>query len=301
MTKVSVLVCTYNSEKVIAQTLRCIFNQDAIHTLFELEVIVIDDCSTDQTKEICAQFPLVFLQNEYNSGGPNKGRNIGLRTASGAFICLCDHDDHWEPTKIKTQLAVSHLAPIVSGAYQIVDLKNKRHIHRANKITSPRLYAKNETFLNLLQRNFKGQVIYLSGLLFSAELKHIEFEDQFGFLDYDWFVRLFENQTSIAIPALLFTRYVQQSNLSFDEKYRVSDHRAGIVLLNTYQERYPAACVVGSRKFHGTLGRYYYLVNRMPEARNLLYKAGLWQKNWFFLLTSYFGHRFVRRYIHFFG
>jgi glycosyltransferase involved in cell wall biosynthesis len=301
MTKVSVIICTYNSAKVIEKTLSCIFNQEGLDREFELEVLVIDDQSSDQTKALCVQFPVHFLQNEYNSGGPNKGRNIGLRMATGTYICLCDHDDHWEATKLKNQLAVCEQAPIISGAYQIIDTQNKRTLRRGNEINSPLLFNKNETFLQLLQRSYKGQVIYLSGLLFSAELKHIEFEEQYGFLDYDWLVRLFENQASIEVPALLFTRYVQGNNLSFDEKYRVSDHRAGIALLSTYQKYYPKACRAGIRKFHGTLARYYYLTNQFSASRTLLLKAGLWPKNWFFYLSSFYGHRLVQRYIHFFG
>lgn len=301
MIKVSIIICTYNSAKVIEKTLACVFKQEGLNRKFELEVLVIDDQSTDQTKVLCAQFPVHFLQNEYNSGGPNKGRNVGLRMATGAFICLCDHDDHWEPTKMINQLAVCKLAPIISGAYQIIDTSNKRNIHRGNKISSPRLFEKNETFLQMLQRSYKGQVIYLSGLFFSAELKHIEFEEQYGFLDYDWLVRLFENQTSVEVPALLFTRYVEGSNLSFNEKYRVTDHQAGIALLSSYSMTYPAECRVGIRKFHGTLARYYYLTNRFSESRSLLLKGGLWPKNWFFYLTSFYGRRLVQRYIHFFG
>jgi glycosyltransferase involved in cell wall biosynthesis len=301
MTKVSVIICTYNSAKVIEKTLACVFEQEGLGREFELEVLVIDDQSTDQTKALCAQFPVLFLQNEYNSGGPNKGRNVGLRMATGTYICLCDHDDHWEPSKLKNQLAVCKQAPIISGAYQIIDTQNKRSIRRGNKISSPLLFKKNETFLQLLQRHYRGQVIYLSGLLFSAELKHIEFEEQYGFLDYDWLVRLFENQTSIELPNLLFTRYVEGKNLSFNEKYRVSDHQAGISLLEQYQLRYPKESRIGIQKFHGTLARYYYLINQLPKSRRLLLKSGLFPKNWFFFLTSYFGHRLVRRYIHFFG
>jgi glycosyltransferase involved in cell wall biosynthesis len=301
MTKVSVIICTYNSAQVIENTLSCVFKQEGLDREFELEVLVIDDQSTDQTKALCMQFPVHFLQNEYNSGGPNKGRNTGLRMATGTYICLCDHDDHWEPTKLKNQLAVCEQAPIISGAYQIIDTQNKRTLRRGNEINSPLLFNKNETFLQLLQRSYKGQVIYLSGLLFSAELKHIEFEEQFGFLDYDWLVRLFENQTSIELPNLLFTRYVEGNNLSFNEKYRISDHQAGISLLEHYQQLYPKESRIGIQKFHGTLARYYYLINQLPKSRRLLLLSGLFPKNWFFFLTSYFGHRLVSRYIHFFG
>ncbi|MEN9742452.1 MAG: hypothetical protein RLZZ65_257 [Bacteroidota bacterium] len=301
MKKISVILSTYNSEKVIAETLKCIFNQEGLNDLFTMEVIIADDCSTDHTRAICEKFPVVFLTNDINSGGPNKGRNKGLNYASGDFICLCDHDDHWSPNKLKVQLAVSEFAPIISGGYKIIDLISGKEIIRTQQIASPYLYKENQTFLKLLSRSSAGQIVYLSGLMFAAELKTILFEEEFGFLDYNWFVSLFENQKSIQVPDILFTRFVADNNLSLNEKYRLKDHEVALKLLNQYKEIYPTESALGISKFNGTLARYYYLSGDMKKARKLFFTAGFSLKHFFFYFTSFFGHRLVIRFFHFFG
>src|SRR5690554_4200489 len=103
--KVTVILTTYNSEKFIKKTLTSIFNQQKENIDFSLEIIVVDDCSTDKTLEILkAEDKIILLQNENNSGGPNKGRNTALKKATGTYICIADHDDEWLPQKIATQL-----------------------------------------------------------------------------------------------------------------------------------------------------------------------------------------------------
>lgn len=301
MIKVSVIIPTFNSAYFIEETLNCIFNQDGINEVFSLEILVIDDCSSDETEEICKKYDLIFLANDKNSGGPNKGRNKGLRKATGEFICLCDHDDKWHSNKIISQLKYVHIAPIISGGYCIKKQFNKNLIYRGANLTQAEFFERNVTFLSLLKRSFTGQVIYLSGILFSAELKHIEFEETYGFLDYDWFVKLFENQASIQVPEILFTRIVRETNLSLNENYRLHDYRIGLKTLEHYCTLYPKECAIGRSKFNGTLARYYYLISDMPKARKYFLESGLNPKHLLFYITTFFGHQLVKKYFHFFG
>lgn len=301
MIKVSVILTTYNSESFIEETINCILNQEGLNELFTLEILVMDDCSKDQTEQICNKYDLEFHSNEQNSGGPNKGRNLGLRKATGDYICLCDHDDKWSSDKLKSQLEYAHLAPIISGGYCVQNTTTNKTIIRGNNIIAPKFFDKNETLKSLLKRSFSGQVVYLSGILFSAELKVIEFEETFGFLDYDWFVRLFENQKSLQVPSILFTRVVGNTNLSFNEKYRLLDYEIGINTIENYKVKYPKECAIGRSKFNGTLARYYYLIGDMPESRKYLKLSGFNTKNVLYYLTSFYGHRIVKKYFHFFG
>ena len=103
--RVSVILTTYNSANFIQRTLNSILSQQGKGSVFELELLVIDDASTDNTPHILARNNIVYISNSENSGGPNKGRNIGLKIATGDYICFCDHDDAWEPSKIIRQLA----------------------------------------------------------------------------------------------------------------------------------------------------------------------------------------------------
>lgn len=301
MIKVSVIIPTYNSAFFIEETLQCIFNQEGINEVFSLEILVIDDCSSDETEEICKKYDLIFLANDKNSGGPNRGRNLGLKKATGQYICLCDHDDHWHKDKILTQLKYVQYAPIISGGYCVKNVQTKQLIYRGAELTQARFFEQNQTLLSLLRRSFTDQVIYLSGIMFSAQLKHIYFEEEFGFLDYDWFVRLFENQVSIQVPAVLFTRMVRNENLSLNENYRIHDYQNGLATLNQFSKSFPKECTIGKSKFNGTLARYYYLVGNMPSARKYFLKAGLSPKNLLFYITSFVGHQLIKKYIHFFG
>ena len=61
--------------------------------LFDLELIVVDDCSSDDTINILQSNKINYLSTGKNSGGPNKGRNLALKQSTGDFICIADHDD----------------------------------------------------------------------------------------------------------------------------------------------------------------------------------------------------------------
>ncbi len=107
--KISVIITTYNSEQFISRTIQSILNQEKKDIDFELEIIVVDDCSTDNTKSIVKQYDnIVFIENKKNSGGPNKGRNIALQKCTGDYICIVDHDDEWLPLKMSKQLKLAN-------------------------------------------------------------------------------------------------------------------------------------------------------------------------------------------------
>ena len=151
MDKVSVILTTYNSESSIQKVLDSIFNQNGVYTSFDLELLIVDDCSTDSTRSILEENKLLYFSTKKNSGGPNKGRNIALKKSTGDFICIADHDDFWFPNKIIELLSVSHLAPIVSSGYIMKDSHSKREEIRVKKSSENHIiYENNETFLNKL-------------------------------------------------------------------------------------------------------------------------------------------------------
>lgn len=101
---VSVVIPSYNGDKVVARAIRSVQEQEGD---FDIEILVIDDCSTDRTRTIAEEMGAkVFVTGPTNSGGPNKGRNIGLRQARGDYVCLLDQDDEWLPGKLAMQLKI---------------------------------------------------------------------------------------------------------------------------------------------------------------------------------------------------
>jgi len=99
---VSVIIPAYNVRKCIARAIESAYEQEGV----SIEVIVIDDASTDGTAEFVAErfsnYPDFHLVRLSKNGGPAAARNRGLREARGAWVALLDADDWWRPERLKT-------------------------------------------------------------------------------------------------------------------------------------------------------------------------------------------------------
>lgn len=136
--KVTVITPTYNDEKFIGQTIESILNQ----THKNLEIIVVDDCSTDQTATIVKSFndPRIhFFQNEKNYGA-SFSRDFAIKKSTGDYIAFLDGDDVWKPNKISAQLIfmMSNKYDFTATYYDLID-ENGAPINRVicgpNKVT----------------------------------------------------------------------------------------------------------------------------------------------------------------------
>jgi glycosyltransferase involved in cell wall biosynthesis len=100
---VSIVMPSYNTGAYIAESIRSVLEQ----TYTDWELLIVDDCSTDDTVEVIRSFDdprIVLLQNETNSGAA-LSRNYALREAKGRWIAFLDSDDLWEPDKLEKQLS----------------------------------------------------------------------------------------------------------------------------------------------------------------------------------------------------
>lgn len=97
---VSVIVPVYNGERYLAEALDSILAQD----YRPVEVIVVDDGSTDRSGEIARSFNDVRYLRQENQG-PAAARNNGMAAANGGFLSFCDADDLLRPTKVSAQVA----------------------------------------------------------------------------------------------------------------------------------------------------------------------------------------------------
>ena len=100
MPLVSVIIPSYNCERFISQTLQSVLDQ----TVDDVEIIVVDDGSSDETVDIVASIkgPVQLVQQ--SNAGVCRARNRGIEMAQGAYICVLDHDDFWVPQKLQLQL-----------------------------------------------------------------------------------------------------------------------------------------------------------------------------------------------------
>ena len=115
MTSVSVIIPAYNSASTIIRALQSV----AAQTLAPLEIIVVDDASSDATRDLVATFassspiPVRVLKQPIN-GGPSAARNAGWDTATGDYIAFLDADDQWHPRNIELQYQVMQSQPEVT-------------------------------------------------------------------------------------------------------------------------------------------------------------------------------------------
>lgn len=90
---ISVVIPSYNSAETLGIAIRSVFRQ----SLAPMEVIVVDDGSTDQTCSIAKSFGTKLRYLPQSNGGPAAARNTGIRAARGEWIALLDADDFWLP------------------------------------------------------------------------------------------------------------------------------------------------------------------------------------------------------------
>ena len=97
---VSVIIPNYNYGRYLKQCLESVLNQ----TYSNLEIIFVDDGSSDNSVEVAIQYESKVKLILQNNLGVNAARNTGIRYAAGEFIAICDSDDYWLENKIEEQI-----------------------------------------------------------------------------------------------------------------------------------------------------------------------------------------------------
>ena len=103
---ISAVIPVYNSADYVGDALESVFAQ----SYRPLEVIVVDDGSTDDTAAAVKKFPQVIYVNQEN-GGPSRARNAGIKLARGEFIAFLDADDLWPQGKLHEQFELFRRHP----------------------------------------------------------------------------------------------------------------------------------------------------------------------------------------------
>jgi glycosyltransferase involved in cell wall biosynthesis len=184
---VSVIIPTFNRKDLLLRALRSVGQQ----SYRPLEVIVVDDCSTDGTVETLAKqdfpIPVRIVRLSVNLG-PAGARNKGIGAAAGKYIAFLDSDDHWLPEKLGRQVdaAERHAVPEALVVY------TQAEIWRRNEaITRPRRpIGENEQVADYLfgDGEYMAQcMVMISGsaareVMYRPELRLHE--------DWDWYIRL---------------------------------------------------------------------------------------------------------------
>lgn len=118
---VSIIMAAYNAEKFLPDSIASVIDQ----TYSNWELLIVNDCSSDRTKEVAESFndPRIKLINLSENGGAGVARNMGLKSALGSYIAFLDADDLWLPHKLETQLnfMLETRAPICHTSYAFIN------------------------------------------------------------------------------------------------------------------------------------------------------------------------------------
>lgn len=223
---VSVIIPTYNSEKYIIETITSAYNQ----TYPNLEIIIIDDGSTDNTEKILSPYidRLLYCKITH-SGLPAVARNYGIELAKGDFLAFLDSDDIWLPDKISKQMYIflcnKEIGLVSTNAIRFPD---KTDLNNFENYQNPYFHSDYYTgkfeFQDLLYDNFiitssvlmKKELLKITGV-FSEEKKLRAIEDYHLWLRISLitniyylnepFVRYRERNNSIRSCDTLITHY----------------------------------------------------------------------------------------------
>jgi glycosyltransferase involved in cell wall biosynthesis len=183
---VSVVIPTYNQASYLVEAIDSVLQQ----TYPSIEIIVIDDGSTDETpligKRYQQQEPKVRWIEQVNQG-PSQARNVGISEAQGEFVCLLDSDDIMLPQRIDLQYAVFQKDPtvdIVYTALELIDIQGGSLGNIRGQSFSPPDFLAMMFFRNLISTS---SVMMAKSHCFKehpyrAEFRHAE--------DYDLMLRL---------------------------------------------------------------------------------------------------------------
>lgn len=235
---VSVIIPSYNREKTIERAVMSVLNQ----TYKDLELIVVDDCSKDNTVEVLKSIKddrFKIIELEKNSGAC-VARNVGIENAQGDYIAFQDSDDEWLLDKLEKQMAIFEKVKVdlVFCAFNRFGLGEdltypelpegiveRKVLLEDSRISTQTLIGKKECFENVK---------------FDPEMPRLQ--------DYDITIRLSKKYSIYFVNEPLVNMYVQNDSISISKNKMI---RAETIIFSKYKddiEKYK------DFKYHNMLG-----------------------------------------------
>jgi teichuronic acid biosynthesis glycosyltransferase TuaG len=203
----SVIVPAYNCERTLAESVQSALFQ----TYSNLEILIVDDCSTDTTscvmQELAKQDPRVICIASKRNCGVAEARNKAFLAAKGMYCAFLDSDDIWAPKKLETQIALLEKGggDFTYSSYAFID-------GAGNEIGKVKEVPVGCTLPDLLKENF----ILCSSVVMKTELcKFYAMDGTYAHEDFVyWLQLLMEGYTAIGCPLALVQYRIYDMNRS---------------------------------------------------------------------------------------
>ncbi len=213
---VSVIIPVYNRENTIKRAIDSVLCQ----TYANLEVVIVDDGSTDNTVKIVNEYEdnRIKLICQKENGGANRARNIGIANSGGEYIAFQDSDDEWFPDKLRIQIEQmkSHGYMACYSPYNLYE----------NEIVStvPFYYDNVDKYqINLRKTLMKHNAIGIPTLIIRQsvlELLEKEYFDEYmpRLQDYDFVIRIAKTVEIGYVNRPLVNAYRTSNSISTDKE-----------------------------------------------------------------------------------
>jgi len=197
---ISVIIPVYNSEHFLAQAIDSVLSQ----TFQAYELIVIDDGSSDQSREIALSYPVIRYIYQHNLGVA-AARNRGIQIARGKFLAFLDSDDLWLPEKLSLQMEAfeidSSLGIVTGYMEQFISPETDKQTAKRYSFPDRPLIGYSPSAIMI-----KRSALKKTGLFH---------EDYQGGEAISWFANIFEKEVNIFIlPDVVARRRIHGNNLS---------------------------------------------------------------------------------------
>lgn len=246
---VSVIIPNYNHAKYVGDAIQSVSDQDYSN----LEIIVVDDGSTDNTREVVCHFddPRIKYIWQQNAG-LSAARNKGIRNARGEYIGLLDADDLYEPDFISTFLRYLNSNPSVDAAYcisQFVD-ENNNVLFQQTSWTEP----PEQLHTRLLNGNFIVPLCMFARKYCYEEVGLFDTSLQ-GCADWDMWLRFSQRYRVLGINEPLARYRVVMNSMSSDP---IHMHEERMSVLQKHIGPEPSSESTSSSIVHKAYGRVYF-------------------------------------------
>ena len=242
----SVIIPIYNAEKTLEATLNSVLDQTYKH----YEVILINDCSNDNSSKIINQYKHKFskiniINNVTNIGVANS-RNKGALISNGDYIAFLDSDDVWMNDKLEKQkqIIIDTNCDVCCTSYSFID-------EFSQDIKSDYIVPEKITYKMLLKENYVG----CSSVIIKREVfLENKMSDTYFHEDFALWLNLTRNNTPILGTDQVLMKYRIMSNSRSFNKLKAAKNRYEIYRkqeeLNIFQSLYYLSCYIinGFRK-----------------------------------------------------
>jgi O-antigen biosynthesis protein len=232
MTLMSVVIPTRNRCNMLVRAIDSVLSQ----SYTDWEIIIVDDASSDDTKQITGKFNNPKIRYIYISEkkGGAAARNIGINNSNGEFVAFLDDDDEWFPEKLAKQYEVFCKSPGIALCYtgKIIIRENKTFSGLSKKYSYKRPLS-DDHYRAIMSDNFIGitsSVMIKKNVL--LELNGFD-ENLPCYQDYELFIRILKNHKAEGIDEPLVHYHLSEqahvsltrSNVVKAEKYLAEKYR----------------------------------------------------------------------------